>query len=58
MKKTLSIYLPILFLGLVGLSSCQENGQEEVPTQLSKTLKENDPVITQNVAQFILRIRQ
>ena len=44
MKKTLSIYLSILFLGLVGLSSCQENGQKEVPTQLSEILKENDPV--------------
>jgi|GEM_PF-1094580 hypothetical protein len=44
MKKTLSIYLSILFLGLVGLSSCQENGQEEVPTQLSEILKGDDPV--------------
>jgi hypothetical protein len=44
MKKILSIYLSILFLGLVGLSSCQENGQEEVPTQLSEILKGDDPV--------------
>jgi hypothetical protein len=58
MKKTLSIYLSILFLGLVGLSSCQENGQKEVPTQLSEILKGDDPVITQDAAQFILRIRQ
>jgi len=58
MRKTLSIYLSILFLGLVGLSSCQENGQEELPTQLSEILKEDDLVITQDAAQFILRIRQ
>jgi hypothetical protein len=58
MKKTLSIYLPILFLGLVGLSSCQENGQEEVPTQLPEILNGDDPVTTQDAAQFILRIRQ
>jgi len=58
MKKTLSIYLSILFLGLVGFSSCQENGQEEVPTQLSEILNGDDPVITQDVAQFILRIIQ
>lgn len=29
MKKYLSIYLSILLLGLVAISSCQENGQEE-----------------------------
>ncbi len=44
MKKILLIYLSILFLGLVGLSSCQENGQEEVSTQLSEILKGDDPV--------------
>ena len=44
MKKIVSFYISILILGLVGLSSCQEDGQVEVPTQLSEILKENDPI--------------
>lgn len=44
MKK----YLSILFLGLVAISSCQENGQEELKDGLETMLKDQDPVAYEN----------